>query len=76
MARVAILYVYGGWYVDTDVLCARKLSELAAPGEQELVLIEQPRTRKEKRLGGRRRHLEKFSWKRISSLRKSAPPSE
>ena len=42
-------YVYGGWYVDTDVLCARKLSELAALGEQELVLIEQPRTRKEKR---------------------------
>ena len=76
MARVAILYVYGGWYVDTDVLCARKLSELAALGEQELVLIEQPRTRKEKRFGGRRRRLEKLSWKRISSLRKSAPPSE
>ena len=65
VARIAILYVYGGWYVDTDVLCARKLSELAFPGEQELVLIEQPSTKDEKRFVG--------SWR---SLRKSAPPSE
>ena len=50
VARIAMLYVYGGWYVDTDVLCARELSELAAPeldGGQELVLIEQPGKRNE-----------------------------
>ena len=62
VARIAILYVYGGWYVDTDVVCTRKLSELAAQGEQELVLIEQPSRKEEKR--SRR------------SLRKSAPPSD
>ena len=65
VARIAILYVYGGWYVDTDVLCARELSELAAPGEQELVLIEQPSKTGEERFVGSRR-----------SLRKSAPPSD
>ena len=50
VARIAMLYVYGGWYVDTDVLCARELSELAAPeldGGEEIVLIEQPRKRNE-----------------------------
>ena len=42
-ARLAIMFAYGGWYLDTDILCTRPVSELVAPGE-ELVLVEQPST--------------------------------